>query len=163
MSNKKEFIITVGREQSGSEYYPINRKYSMIKDHSRRYHNCIGILAQLEKCARLLLDYLVENMDSGNVVTSNKYMRSRFIEFIGQCSFGKVSYGDSTVEKAFKELRSHNLIIKKTRGVFMVNPEYFMKNDDRTREKMIREMYRYKPDPSDAGGFKPPKEIINFE
>jgi len=117
---------------------PVQGYKSVVCNHTRRYHNCLYLLAGLGTCSRNLMDYLVEYMDGNNIVYSNKYVKEKFINFIYEASNNEIRYGDSSVKKAFTTLASKGLLRKVGRGVYKVNPEYFSKNTDKNREYLIK-------------------------
>lgn len=84
------------------------------------------------------MDYISETMNDENHFRHDNVMRDAFIQFIEGITNGKVSYGHDAIKKAVLSLKEKQLIIPQARGVFMVNPEYFMKNDDSKRIDMIR-------------------------
>lgn len=123
----------------------------IVCSHTKRYHNCLYLLAGLNGCSRDLMDYITEEMDSENIFYSNAHFRQRFIRFIlengtveklnkesGAIEVVAVRYSDSNVKKALAALAEKNLIRSVSKGVFKVNPEYFFKNDDSKRLDMIR-------------------------
>ncbi len=119
---------------------------NVVCSHTRRYHNCLYLLAGLNSCARDLMDYIAEEMDSNNFFYSNQHFRQSFQNFIKEnVSFFNnatqkkevLTYSDSSIKKALGVLTSKGLIRGTSKGVFRVNPEYFFKNDDKKRVDMI--------------------------
>jgi len=49
---------------------------------TKRYHNTTGMLIKLGKCARLLLDYVVETMDENNYIGNNHLFKAGFNKII---------------------------------------------------------------------------------
>jgi hypothetical protein len=125
---------------------PIQAYSSVVSNHTKRYHNCLYLLANLGTCARNLMDYLVEQMTPDNIVYSNKHTRDSFRELISQISETNIDYSDSSIKKAFNELSSKGLIRPLERGVFKVNPMYFIKNGDEDRLEMIKVELEFKED-----------------
>ena len=125
-------------EMDDEVWMPVKKSKSIEMNYVRRYKNCVYLLCQLSACARTLMDYISENMSDDNHFRHDNIMRDAFIEFINSITNGKISYGHDAVKKAVLSLKQKNLIIPQARGVFLVNPEYFMKNDDSKRIDMIR-------------------------
>lgn len=110
---------------------------SITCNHTKRYHNCLYLLAGIGSCTRDLMDFIAEEMDDKNVISTNSYLRDKFMTFIFSTTGGNVKYCDSSVKKALSVLRDKGLIRPMKRGCSMVNPEYFWKNDDTNREGAI--------------------------
>lgn len=114
----------------------------IVMNYTKRYHNCIFLLARLNQCSRDLIDWLTEQMDENNIIYSNIIVRKKFIDFIASIT-GKdneddrVIYSDNTIKAAFKTLSDKGLLISKSKGVFLVNPEYFFKGDEKDRINKI--------------------------
>ncbi len=104
---------------------------------TKRYYNCLYLLAGLSPCARNLMDFLAERMDENNLIRSDTLVRTQFIEFFETITQGDVIYKDSTVKAAFQLLSQKGLIILQSKGVFKVNPKYFFNGDDKDRIKEI--------------------------
>ena len=117
---------------------PVEAYKSIVVNHTKRYHNCLYLLANLGTCARNLMDYLVESMTGDNIVYSNKHVRETFRNIVTSVTDGRLEYSDSSIKKAFGELAAKALIRYKERGVYLVNPAYFMKNGDTERLEMIK-------------------------
>jgi len=120
---------------------PIYNTIRVTTSHTKRYHNCLYLLANLQGCARNLMDYLTERMDNDNNVASNSYVVNEFIAYMKK---GNVVYGVDSVNKAFKKLKDKNFLIVINRGFFKVNPKYFIKNNDTGRADMIKMMLEFK-------------------
>jgi hypothetical protein len=114
---------------------PVFNDIKVTTSHSKRYHNCLQILADLQGCPRNLIEFLVEKMDSNNNVVSNKHIIKEFIEIMKKAN---ISYSVDTVNKAFKKLKDKNLLLLVGRGYYQVNPMYFSKNNDNNREYLIK-------------------------
>ena len=92
------------------------------------------------------MDYISEHMNDENLIRHDNIMREEFIRFIDEITNGKVFYGHDAIKKAILSLKEKNLIISQARGVFLVNPEFFMKNDDTKRIDMIRMVLEFSSD-----------------
>ena len=120
----------------------------IVGSHTKRYHNCLYLLAGLSSCARDLMDYITEQMDSDNVVSTNEHFREKFIKFISANS--EVSYSDSSVKRSLRLLTEKGLLRQKKRGYSVVNPEFFFKNDDKRRFELIKIELQFKAGTEDA-------------
>ncbi len=118
----------------------------VVRSHTKRYHNCLYLLAGLSSCARDVMDFITEEMDNDNVISTNEYFRDTFIAFIKNTTKGlkEVSYADSTVKRALRDLTAKGLIRQVKRGYSKVNPEFFFKNDDKRRLDMIKVELEFK-------------------
>jgi hypothetical protein len=124
-------------------WLPSQKTKNVEMNYVRRYKNCVYLLCQLSTCARTLMDYISEHMNDENLIRHDKIMRDEFVRFIEDITQGKVIYGHDAIKKAVLSLKEKNLIIPQARGVFLVNPEFFMKNDDTKRIDMIRMMLEF--------------------
>lgn len=125
-------------EKDEEVWLPTTKTKNIEMNYVRRYKNCVYLLCQLSTCARTLMDYISEHMNDENLIRHDNIMREEFVRFIEGITDGKVVYGHDAIKKAILQLKEKNLIISQARGVFMVNPEFFMKNDDTKRIDMIR-------------------------
>jgi hypothetical protein len=110
---------------------------NIVMSATKRYHNCLYLLAKLNNCSRSLIDWLSEQMDIDNIIYSNAVVRQKYIDYILKITSGDIKYVDITVKKAFKTLSERGLILKQQRGVFQVNPEYFFIGTEKERENKI--------------------------
>lgn len=113
----------------------------ITRSHTKRYHNCLYLLAGLNSCCRDLMDFMTEEMDSSNTISTNRYFIDRFISFIENTTSKdgeKVSYKESSVRKALTTLIQKGLARKVTRGCIRINPEYFWKNNDSKRLDFVK-------------------------
>lgn len=113
--------------------------YSVVVEgkSTKRYHNCISLILQLSKCARVLLDFILEEMDDNNRVTNSQLFKSKFNGLITK--FGYRKYSDNSINKAFGELVKFELIKSlKERSLYKVNPIFFYNGTEKSREKEIR-------------------------
>jgi hypothetical protein len=111
---------------------------NVVMSHTKRYHNCLFLLVGLRGCSRDLMDFLTEQMDNDNLVRSDSIIRKKFMDFVNGITKGEVTYSEPSVKRAFRVLEEKGLIRSQTRGVFRVNPEYFIKNDDTKRLDLIK-------------------------
>lgn len=132
-------------EINGSPYreYEYDWHKSSIS-HVKRFHSCLLILIGVEGCERNLIDWLVDNMTTGNYVTNSKVTRKSFINFYKKCNPTKKPYAENTVRTAFHKLSSLELLIPVTRGTFLVNPEYFFAGTDEARFSTIKMVMEFK-------------------
>lgn len=117
---------------------PEYRYKQIVTAHTKRYHNCLYLLAGLNSSSRDLMDYLCEKMDQNNFVHSNETVREDFIQFIKRITGDKVEYSHPTVKKSFKILSDKGLLIPRGRGSYIVNPEFFFRKDEKDRLDAIR-------------------------
>jgi hypothetical protein len=103
----------------------------------KRYYNSIFLLMQLGKCERVLMDFIVEEMDDKNYVTNSIQLRGKLNYMLQK--MGQEAYADGTFQKSFKNLCEISLVIKsKGRGLYQINPLYFFKGTEEDRQKAIR-------------------------
>jgi hypothetical protein len=122
-------------------------KYKQVMmAHTRRYHNCLFLLAGLNSSCRDLLDYLCERMDKNNSVHSNKAVREDFVGFVAGITNGYVRYSDVTVKKAFATLSDKLLLIPRGRGTYTVNPEFFSRREEKDRLDQIKVILEFNKD-----------------
>jgi hypothetical protein len=104
--------------------------------YTRTYHSALALTARLSPCARNLIDHLCTVMSGENVVSSSKGLRWYFVQRMKD--YG-VNYSDRTVQAAYMELVDAGLLLRVHRGVYRVNPLYFMKNKGHRRISMIKD------------------------
>lgn len=128
----------VVNEGGATTIFPEYGSKDITRSHTKRYHNCLYLLAGLSSCARDVMDFVTEQMDEQNMISTNSYLRGKFREFIAKTTGGRVDYCDSSVKKAIRVLVEKGLIIPVKRGYSRVNPSYFWKNDETGRLQSIR-------------------------
>jgi hypothetical protein len=124
--------------------HPKYKSKQVITACTKRYHNCLYLLMGLSASCRDLMDYLCEQMDSENHVHSNETVRATFIAFVDKVTKSEIQYTQSTVKKAFNILASKGLIIPKSRGTYIVNPEYFFRKGEKDRIEAIKVVLEFK-------------------
>jgi len=92
---------------------------------------------KLSKSDRILLDFIVEEMDESNYFTNSTQLRSKLNFLLGKIC--NEQYADSTIQKSLKSLCDNYLVNKiKGRGIYQVNPLYFFKGTEEERQKLLR-------------------------
>lgn len=134
MKNKKiKYCSELTVDKETGYILPEYAYSDLVMNSTKRYHNCIYLLARLNKCSRDLLDWLTEQMDDNNIIYSNSVVRQKFRDFVKEVTKEEISYADVTIKTAFKTLVNRDLLIPKQRGVYQVNPEYFFKGSEKDR------------------------------
>lgn len=131
-----EYIDGFSIDKDG-HFFPVIKQERVVLSYSRRYFNSLYLLIGLTPCARNLIDWLQEEMNSDNIIHSSAFVRSKFRMFIFDMSNGDINYVDQTVKAAFMELSAKGCLIKKTKGTFRVNPKYFFKGNDQDRFDLV--------------------------
>lgn len=139
--SKRRLDYTSGYKQEGGVTFPVPASKMVVCNYVKRYSNNMFLLAKLSPCARLLLDFLSENMSQDNVVHTNAVGRNEFITFVSYVTHGEVKFSDSTVKNSISQLRSHKLLFSASRGTMVVNPEYFFKGNEEERMRLVKVMY----------------------
>lgn len=135
-----KYVERYEKDDTSSVLLPVFDTLKTTTSHTKRYHNCLYLLADLKGCARNLMDYFTEVMDNNNHISTNKGVIEDFIFKMNRVG---VEYGVDSVNKAIKKLKDKNFIILIAKGFYMVNPEYFIKNDS-NREQLLRVMLNFK-------------------
>ena len=127
----------------------------------KRYDVVKPKLINLSTSAKELLEYLTEHMTSDNVVHSVRYTRRAFIDNTWRTWFAyykeevtkqksplygkdpkkladEKKYADITVSRAFRRLNDEGILITLSRGMHMVNPEYFYKGLEKDRKVLLQ-------------------------
>lgn len=141
MDKKKTAVISYlsgWRYREDGSMEPIKEPESfeeiVVMNHTKRFHNCLYLLAGLSPCARNLMDWLTEEMTETNIVYHTAGSRRVFNDFIAKITGNKVVYADQTVKQAWGELNKAGLLIaKSTKATFMVHPKFFFKGTDKDR------------------------------
>ena len=124
-------------ENEEGMFLPRRAHIRVTMNHTKRYHNCLFLLAKLPPCARDLADWLTEQMDEDNTVYNNITSRKKFQDFISKSRYVKETYKDITIKVAFKTLVKRSILLSKNRGVYQMNPLYFFKGTDNKRIESI--------------------------
>lgn len=148
MNKKNALIISyisgwVYEEDGGMKIkVPAGNEEAVVLDNTKRFHNCLYLLAGLSPCARNLMDWLTEEMNNDNMVYHTAGSRRSFNDFLNEITNKKVNYADQTVKQAWQELnRAGLLIARATKATFMVHPKFFFKGSDKARiEKVIAQI-----------------------
>lgn len=126
--------------------YPVKKKEIVTMSNTRRYYNCLYMLAGIKLLARTLMDWLTEEMNDDNIVYNSQYSRNRFIGFISDITSEKVVYKHQSVRQAFIDLKYAGLLIQKNKGAYRVHPKFFFKGTENERIELI--MFEIKMDTS---------------
>ena len=115
----------------------------------RKYYGVFSILIGLNPCARDLMEYLTEVMNEDNIVRSDEYTRKEFVKNIYECSLHKdgtfITYSDSNIKKAFQLLVERKCLIKVSKSIYKVNPEFYFRGtgpDRLTNIKLVLEFQK---------------------
>ena len=92
---------------------------------------------QLSKSERILLDFLVEEMDNQNYISNTYQLRNKINNMLVKMDCKP--YAKGTFQKGFNKLTKTTLLHKKEgRGLYQVNPLYFFIGSEEDRQKEIR-------------------------
>lgn len=121
---------------------PIKHKQAVVMSSTKRFHNCLYLLAGLSRCAKCLMDYLGEEMNEGNIVYHTAGSRKTFREFISEITNGETTYADQSVKQAWAELAKSGLLIKQAnKATFQVHPKFFWNGTDKARiDRIVAEI-----------------------
>lgn len=143
------------------EHLPLTH-YSLTVERTstKRYHNTIALLGHLGKCARILLDFIVEEMDAENKIHNNPLLKKKFNKIIK--AIGLDEYSNVTINKAFSELYKRNIVDTDTgkKGTYQVNPFYFFNGSEKAREKLIRDIQE-RPYKKEAAAYR--QRLLNLK
>lgn len=109
------------------------------KEYHKRYNNVICKLFGIEGCERNLIDWIAENMSDEGYINNNATTRIKFIKFHEEHKPDKNKpYRDTTVNAAFNNLEKAELLIRREKGLYQVNPIYFSKKTNKDRLQSIK-------------------------
>lgn len=113
------------------------KTFSYSTNHVKDYNNHLHIYVKLSSAAQYLLRYLVENMDEkDNLVINHPAARQKFLSFMSKSI--NTSYKDTTIRKAFTELKTNGYLIDvKHAKRLVVNPKYFYRGTEEQRSLFI--------------------------
>jgi hypothetical protein len=146
MKEKKNFHLIRYRDGYVKKDDIIQPKFNtkkITKDHIRRYGNHTHILAKLDKCSYILINYLADHCNYLNNEVYNTYReREKFIHFCKKnCN---ITYCDDTVKKSFSKLVYSGMLLKYSqRGLYTVNPIYFYSGPERSRRNIIQQLIEH--------------------
>lgn len=145
----KAFAIDPNDGQKLTQYGTEKVYTSAVK----RYNGVLYDLLALRHSERIMLDWFTENMDKNNEVFNNKTIRDRIrsdhenaltrsanaqgLRGAERKKFIK-PLSDVSMIKAIGRLTKMNLLIKKARGVYVVNPKYFFRGKESERIKRLK-------------------------
>jgi hypothetical protein len=157
LSHIRHIEYDVKRSWNSNFDYPKFNTYSVIREHTKRYHNSLARTMQLGKCARMLLEFVAEFMDSENLISNDSLMKNTFNRFVKKVGFPE--YTGVSINKAFKEIVEQDLFIKQSkRGLYQVNPLYFCNGTEDQRIALIRKNleipWKEKVDKARSVGYK---------
>jgi hypothetical protein len=144
-----------GFDLQNGEVVSVTGKEVIKMSYTRRYHNCLYLLAGLTPCARNLMDYLSEKAQENEkrIVRSDIEARETFNNFMEGITtrddVKTVKYSDSTIKSAFGELNVSGLLLFVRKGVFEVNPKFFFNGKDEERFKSIQLQIKFNKDVTD--------------
>lgn len=142
---KVKFKSGVQRDSDGYSSYVYDYVNASIK-HTKRFNTAVMILMGIDGCERNLMEWISDNMTDGNYISNNEVTRTAFIDFHNRYKKkGSKTYADKTVNIAFQRLTACGLLIKKARGLFMVNPLQYFKGGEEDRIKAIRMIMDFLP------------------
>lgn len=118
------------------------------------YLNDIGRLKELNNSEQKLLNELVFNMGYNNVVPSYKPVKEMIANKLG------MPY--NTLDKCIKELYKKGVLIRKARGLYIMDPELFGKGSWQDVQK-IRMVVEYLPDGTKRINTEVSKQLGLFE
>lgn len=107
--------------------------------YSKRYANTISLIVKLSPSSNVLLNFILEEMDERNYIGNTKVLKERLNKLLQDS--GLKTYTSNTINKSFSELHEFKILLrplKKSRGLYQVNPEYFFNGTEKEREKAIR-------------------------
>lgn len=108
----------------------------------KKYYNVLASLAGLNPCSRDLIDYLTEVMDDNNYVYNNSLVRKAFLDYLEKVTKQPdgtfITYSDVNIKKSYQYLTERNCLIKLTKGMFKVNPEFYFRADEKKRLGSIK-------------------------
>jgi hypothetical protein len=120
----------------------------------KQYYSTLHTLAGLNACSRDLINYLITVMDNDNVVRNDSYLRMKFVNAIKestrQLDGVELTYADSNVRNAFAALTKRDCLIKLSKGVYKVNPEFYFRKDEVRRIEAIKLCLEFKSGVRDA-------------
>jgi hypothetical protein len=139
------------------EFGYINVSTSAVK----RYHSALALMFPLSPCARRLIDYLVDHMSDQGIVHNNATTKESFQKFtyavmkkyyegngipLTEENMKKHSYSESAIKGGFTDLAKYGLLVRKSRGEYIVNPVYFFKKGEAERTASIRMVMQFQKD-----------------
>lgn len=116
---------------------PVKKNEVIVMSNTRRYYNCLYMLAGIKLLSRTLMDWLTEEMNDDNIVYNTEYSRQRFIKFISDITNGKQVYQHQSIRQAFVDLKEAGLLIQKNKGAYRVHPKFFFKGSETDRMELI--------------------------
>lgn len=131
------------KDKNGFEHKEFEYDYISAERQSvKRYRGALMLLAGIDGCEKNLMEWLEDNMTSGNYVSNNEVTRRSFMNFYEKHK--KKNYADKTISIAFQRLSEATFLIPMTRGTFMVNPILYYAGDEDSRIKAIKMVMEFK-------------------
>lgn len=105
---------------------------------TKRYNNAVCVLMGIDGCAYHLIEWLSINVTAGGYVNNNVITRQAFISFHAKHKKSNKSYGEDSVNKAFKKLTDEELLIQINKGTYRINPLMYFIGEEDDRIKAIK-------------------------
>lgn len=139
---QKSGNVTLDSGEEINIYKPKIGSYQVETSFVQAYYNSVFKLCSINGCAKDLLWFMCIKMDKDNIVTMVILQKKEFISKAINESGVKL-YSLRTVDNALTALKKRGLIRKISQGSYLINPEYFFKDDikrdgGRKRIDMIR-------------------------
>ena len=139
-------------EMDGSIRRPILATEPIYTSSIKQYNGVLFDLMALRHTERIVMDWVVDNMDKENMIRHDAIIRKKMHDD-HQAAIMRVAKkegwsakeykkikpisGDSII-KAFSRLKSFGLLIGVSKGYYMVNPEYFFRGSEADRVKKVK-------------------------
>jgi len=136
----KRVIRYLGRQPVDKKTNVIPIKWRTTKvemDYLYQYGKIYRVLARLTKPEILLIYMAADCMNTWNLILNDKKFRENYNRLF------KEKYANKSISRFLKRLVDLKLLIRmpRSRGLYKVNPRYFMKRDKKQRVKSIRRDY----------------------
>lgn len=126
-------IDYIAKLDKGEIIEPIYAKESIETNCTKRYHNCIYLLAGLSSLERTLMDFICEYMNRENIIHNDGMFKIKFKNFYKEALDKDVA--EDSINTLFMRLSKKNFLLSISRGTYKVNPKYFWRGEDKDKDR----------------------------
>lgn len=134
------YMTDIKTDKEGDNF-PVYDKARICTSHVKEYDDALPIIARTTPASRNLLMFITREMSSEGIIRNDMHTKDKFRRKMKEWTEDNVRYTGATIDVCFSELVASNLLIRKGKGLFRVNPEYYYRNSDVKRLDSVKQEY----------------------
>lgn len=136
--NKKRIEFTVAVDTKDGIRIPRKDYQYVPKESIKFYKGYDEALVNLNTIERLLLDWIIVNMSTKNLIYNSELTRNKFIKHLDKIDTRKKEpYKHDTVRLAFMGLTNKGILRRVRTKIYQVTPVFFFKGSEKERDGML--------------------------